>query len=172
MNKVRTYPTTLMPVTVVLLALFFFLFNAHNRQVIAGGPGSSTLQPDDNLNQFVGCWNSGVYTLYIAAVGGELKGKIRHGDRGLEDPQKIYDIKVKGTTMTGRWESDLVFKSSSDPNGKKRRGTFMLTREGNQLNGTALEGDDSEVEAFRGTKWPWNWTRKTDTKMCEDQGSA
>lgn len=164
MNTFRIYRAALPVVMVALLATVCLLLNAPNRQVIASGRSLSHLPPDGDLQQFEGCWKSGGYSLYIAVIGDELKGKIRCN---CGDPQKIYDVKVEENTITGRWDSDPEFKRG-DEKGTKRRGTFMMTLKGSVLDGVAHEGDDSEEVGFRGRDWPWNWTRQTDTKMCDD----
>ena len=165
MNKFRIYRAVLALVTIALLATVFLLLHAPNRHVVASERSLSPLAPQADLKQFEGCWGGGSYSLYIAVIDDdELIGKIRCN---CGDPQKLYDIKVSGNTMTGKWESDPEFKDGGK--GKKRRGTFMLSRKGNELNGTAREGKDSEVEGFRGTDWNWSWTRQTDTKMCDEK---
>jgi hypothetical protein len=119
---------------------------------------------------WVGCWTSGEYSLYIAEDGKTVKGKIRHGDIGREDPEKIYDCKlvthVDGTeSLTGKWQSDSTYKDG-DFTGV-RRGTFAMTLRGeDRIQGAAHEGVDSDVIGNRGKDWEWNWVRQENSDLC------
>jgi hypothetical protein len=159
MNEFRMHRAALPLVTFALLATVLLLLNAPNRHIVASGRSLSPLPQD--LQQFEGCWAAGGYSLYIAVIDNELKGKIRCN---CQDPQKIYDIKVHGKIIDGKWASDPDFGAEK----KTRAGIFAMTRNGDELNGTATETNDSEVVEFRGTNWPWNWKRQTDTKMCDN----
>ncbi len=167
MKQNRTFRIFIGLAIAALVAIVFFNLSESHHRVMASGLGfSQTQQRDDDLRRFAGCWTSGNYSLYIPKSGD--RGKIRHGDLGgKEDPQMIIIEGIEEDTMTGKWMSDIEFKSSKDSKGQKRRGTFMLTRNGDQLNGTAHESDESEVEGFRGIDWAWNWTLRTDDEMCK-----
>lgn len=115
---------------------------------------------------WVGCWKSGDYSLYIGRFGDRLKGKIRHGNIGREDPQEIYDCQLAGNTLTGKWRSDPEYKNGGDKG--VRRGTFVITLVSkNRIEGVSHEGSDSEVQENRGKDWPWNFDRQTGTNMCK-----
>ncbi|TDL74782.1 hypothetical protein E2R56_11560 [Rhodococcus qingshengii] len=123
----------------------------------------STARAD--AQEWEGCWKSGEYSLYIGLFGDTLKGKIRHGNIGREDPQEIYDTKLTGNTLTGKWKSDPTYTDDASK-GVVRRGIFEITLVSkNRIEGQARETEASDIN--KGTDWPWNFERQTDTSMCK-----
>jgi hypothetical protein len=118
-----------------------------------------------DAQEWVGCWKSGQYSLYIGLFGDTLKGKIRHGNIGREDPQEIYDTKLRDKTLTGKWRSDPSYTDGASQ-GVVRRGTFVITLVSeNRIQGEAKEGEDSDIN--KGAQWTWNFDRQTATSMCK-----
>ena len=116
-----------------------------------------------------GCWRQGQYSLYLDQRDGKLIGKIRHAEINQQDPQELYDCKMEGTQLIGKWKSDGVYQ-----NGKvtgTRSGTFMMTLVGNnRLEGTATEDKDGIFK--KGKQWPWRWEREAKEDRCKEAKEA
>jgi hypothetical protein len=172
MNKSWGRRAALAAVAAGLLATVPLPPHVYHPRAVASGREAS--HPRKDLDRFTGCWESGGYSLYIAVVDGKLTGLIRHGIIGMEDPQRVYNIKISSeepNTIRGDWESDPMYKEKGGVEGR-RQGTFALTRQGGRLNGKAMESPASGVEKFRGREWMWIWKRQGDSKLCKQHGTA